>query len=176
VAVEITITVEELAFLLDVAKGRNNGKSPEQSRKIMKNLTDLAVDFIGVKGEHVISKVYGIPFDCSSYGAGGDDGVDIRTPTPGAVKTNHRTGGYLVIERWGDVAKVDVMHLIDGPCHPPGNCVCMDLAPQQPQTWRYVGWITVEDFKKYSRFADWGLGPRRYCKQKYLTSALEHLR
>ena len=170
--IDIQITGTELAFLLDVAKGRNNGKSPEQSRQMSPDWTDLEADYVGVKGEHVLSRVYGIPFDCASYGSAGDRGVDICTPTPGAIKTNHRVGGYLILERWGDISRVEVMHLVDGPCRPPHVCVCSDIAPTEPQTWRYVGWITVADFTANSKFANWGLGPRRYCEQRYLTQSL----
>ena len=136
---------------------------------------DLQIDFLGVKGEYVVSQVYGVPFDESGYGALGDDGVDIRTPTPGAIKTNHRRDGYLIVERWRDVHRVDVIHLVDGLCSPPDRCICRTLPARESEVWRYVGYITVDDFKVKSELTNWGIGPRRFVRQRHL-SPLNHLR
>jgi hypothetical protein len=164
--IAIDIDMPTLLALRDLAHGRNAGKRPSSSRRKSRSFSDLDLDFSGLKGEYVVSRVYGVPFDTKSYGAKGDSGVDVWTPMPGGVKTNHRAGGYLLVSSWAEISKVEILHLVDGPCAPPTTCVCHE--PTALETWRYAGWISVDDFRRLSRRADWGMGPRRYVPQSYL--------
>lgn len=166
--IEVTLTRQMVEGLRGIADARNDGKSPEQSRKQSKKYSDALVDLMGVMGEYVTAKVYAVEWDTQSYGRGGDRGVDLLCPAPSAVKTNHRRDGYLIIERWSDVEKVQVMHLVDGTCRPPGYCQCG--AGRTEETWRYVGWILTEEFRRVATETDWGLGTRFWCHQSKLNT------
>ena len=168
----VTLSVDTLRWLLDVADARNRYKHPSRSRRRSTEYSDLQLDYLGVKGEYVTAHVYDAAFDATGYCRRGDSGVDILTPTPGAIKTNHRAGGYLLIERWSDLAKVDIVHLVDGPCAPPNRCGCAELPSTDDEIWRYVGWMAVAEFRARSTLANWGLGPRRFVRQNQLTRTL----
>jgi hypothetical protein len=175
---EVVIQPHELDFLLEIAHRRNDGKTREQSRFIRIDLmSDLQADFLGLKGEWVVSKLYGAPFDKKSYGAGGDNGIDMRTPTLCACKTIHRKGGYVVIANERDYINTEIIHHVDGTCLPPHFCSCALKPPFAPQTFRYTGWMTTAKFRRVARFnADgWGIGQSCwYVPQAELESGFMH--
>ena len=168
----VTLTTAMQAELYAVAESWQRDKDLNRTRRKATIFNDTQLAYMGVKGEYVVSQVYGVPFNSVSYGASGDSGIDVCTPTPGAVKTTHRKTGYLILERWGDISKVKVMHLVAGTCQDSEPCRCVTFPPVEDQTWRYVGWVTVEEFKEHSTYANWGLGPRRFMRQSQLHHGL----
>lgn len=171
---EIILTPDVKRALLACAHGRNDGKSPDQSRKKSKKMTDLETDYLGLKGERVTSYVFNTPFDERSYGKKGDTGIDIMIgTTPCAIKTNHRRNGYFVIERQSDFdpAIVKAGLLVDGVCDASDDhCLCVQAEHklEVEETWRLVGWIQPAKFWKIAEYADWGYGPRWFVKQDQL--------
>jgi hypothetical protein len=157
--------------LLELAHGRNDGKAPAQSRKKTNWATDLQTDFVGLTGEHVASGFYGVPFKAESYGAGGDDGIDlVVNGVSCAVKTNHRRGGYLLVEFEKELEKAEALVLVDGYCDPPRFCACnrLEMYLDTPDIWRVVGWLPVPVFREIHRASDWGHGKRLWVPQAEL--------
>lgn len=166
------LTPSVQAELYAVAESWQQQKNPQATRRKSTRYTDLELAYMGVQGEYVVAQLYGVHFNGRSYGAQGDDGVDVFTPTAGAVKTTHLRDGHLIVERWGDLAKVEIIHLVAGPCERGSPCRCVAMPPVAERVWCYAGWITVVDFRRRSHLADWGLGPRRYLRQSELEPGL----
>lgn len=168
--IDVAITPTIKRRLLAIAHARNDGKLPEQSRKQSKKFTDLEVDYMGAIGEYVASAVCDVPFDEQSYGRKGDNGVDmVIRGVKCAIKANHRRNGYLIIERESDVANVDALVLVDGPCDAKlPRCACMveqNGIGETTEIWRLVGWMPVQDFLANATETDWGLGRRLWVRR-----------
>lgn len=164
----MTLRVDDYGRYEDIARLRNDGKRPSQSRKRSEHWDDLHLDLIGVIGEAAVAAEYGVRFDTSGYGAGGDSGVDVLIRgIPCAVKTNHRRNGYLLVERDRDIERVDALVLVTGSCHATEK-TC-DCRQRRPTTWTVNGWISVPWFRALSEEADWGYGPRRFLRANRLS-------
>jgi|TARA_R100001086_G_scaffold192604_2_gene109840 hypothetical protein len=166
----VTLTAAVKEQLLASAHGRNDQKTLAQTRRQSDAWTDLEVDYLGLKGEYVIAQLSGESFDETSYGAGGDDGVDIWIHgRPCAIKTNHRWGGYLLVERAHDLRAVSHILLVSGECDARDQqCVCRRLDDLSEERWHYAGWIQVPRFWDDATYANWGYGDRWWVPQSKL--------
>lgn len=164
VPVVVRIGTRGRAWLRLIADRRREGKLPQFSRKKSSEWTDADVDLVGVTGEYAVSVATGEPFDAESHGCLGDGGVDmvVRGVKCG-VKTNHRRGGFLMVEFAKDLDPIDALVLVSGECGSGPTCSCR-IESGDVVNWQVVGWVPVGEFRARCRTADWGFGRRWYMR------------
>jgi len=167
-AASILLTPRIKRTLLAHAQDRQRHKTAASSRKKDTGWSDLALHYLGLKGEYVIAEATNLPFTPEVYGAHGDDGVDVRVDcVPCAIKTRHLASGDHVVERRSDLSAVSHVLFVRGPCTKQ-RCGCRICEVETPECWTYCGWLTVDDFWAQCTEDDWGHGPRWWVSQRQL--------
>lgn len=160
--------------LIRLGTARNAAKKPEWTRRASNVFNDRQVDILGCIGEYAASMALNVPMDWDVH-VHGDTGADLSTSCGTvAVKYNHRSKGYLIVEErkpdtWYDL-KADRILLVHGWCNPTkGMCTCAATINSEGITQVMVkGWLAKDKFKQLSTYVDWGLGGRFYVRADQL--------
>ncbi len=170
--IPLLLTPEIKRHIFAKAQARQQHKIASTSRKKDRAWSDLAVHYLGLKGEYVVKTAHGIPFDDEAYGAHGDSGIDVRiSGLDCAIKARHLRTGDHVVEFPKDLEHVSHVLFVRGECRK-DLCLCRSCDVEWAETWTFCGWLTVEEFWQRATKDDWGYGPRWWVHQGQIHDTL----
>lgn len=174
----IKISNEEKQKIIQCGHDRNALKDPSISRRKANIFSDDELDAIGALGEYAGCQAINAQFDWR-VGYGGDGGVDavLEDGSKIAIKFNHRSQGFLMVEsRAGDtkdtlhdIENIDYIVLTTGTCDPPRHCKCREIIKNSLPVYIAIpGFLSKDEFLSLRKYKDWGLGGRWFVSTDQL--------
>lgn len=152
-------TDESIAEMWALAAARQAPKDRQRAlvsdKRTHLDRDNVAMHYLGLKGEMAVARYYGVPFDRAAYLAGDARGDLVLGRSRVEVKNRQR---YLIItspDEWEAPLAVLV-----NPFGCEADPCLRDGSRQDRRAIALVGWICREDFLRDARRRDFGYGPR----------------